>query len=269
MPKIIYEKIPEFSQFVEFVTQSDPIIVDGDVVCGANINRVPVGRFFEGDESDNFQEVLDTVSKDYEKVSSLRPIEGMDEAEIEEVKTNLGKRYHSDVVEYVTQDLNPVSVVNTAKEVSTFPDWKVNIFVEVGSVYMYEDNLYEVVQAHTTQADWTPPIAKSLWKRYYEPSDDPWPWVQPTGAHDAYPLGARVLYNGNIYESTIDANVWAPDVTGWKNLTAPVSDAWAAGVAYSVGDEVTYNNKRYRCLQSHTSQVGWEPSKTPALWELV
>ena len=43
-------------------------------------------------------------------------------------------------------------------------------------------------------------------------------FVQPTGGHDAYKTGDRVLYNGKIYESTIDANVWAPDAypQGWK-----------------------------------------------------
>jgi hypothetical protein len=37
-------------------------------------------------------------------------------------------------------------------------------------------------------------------------------------------------------------------------------------VAYTVGDEVTYNGVTYKCRQSHTSQVGWEPPNVPALW---
>lgn len=43
---------------------------------------------------------------------------------------------------------------------------------------------------------------------------------QPTGAHDAYKQGDRVTYNGAIYESTINGNVWAPDAypQGWKKL---------------------------------------------------
>jgi hypothetical protein len=41
------------------------------------------------------------------------------------------------------------------------------------------------------------------------------PWVQPTGAHDAYPLGARVTHNGQTWESTVANNVWAPGVFGW------------------------------------------------------
>lgn len=58
-----------------------------------------------------------------------------------------------------------------------------------------------------------------------EPGAEPEPepvtypeWVQPTGAHDAYQTGDRVLYNGVVYESVINGNVWAPDVypAGWK-----------------------------------------------------
>lgn len=44
-------------------------------------------------------------------------------------------------------------------------------------------------------------------------------WKQPLGAHDAYKKGSKVLFNGKVYESTIDANVWAPNVTGWKEIT--------------------------------------------------
>jgi len=40
-------------------------------------------------------------------------------------------------------------------------------------------------------------------------------WVQPTGAHDAYMKGAKVTYNGKVYVSNCDNNVWAPGVYGW------------------------------------------------------
>ncbi len=44
---------------------------------------------------------------------------------------------------------------------------------------------------------------------------------------------------------------------------------WAPNTAYAVGDTVTYNGVTYRCLQAHTSQVGWEPPNVPALWQVV
>ena len=42
--------------------------------------------------------------------------------------------------------------------------------------------------------------------------------------------------------------------------------AWAANVAYSVGQIVSYSGENYKCLQAHTSEVGWEPPNVPALW---
>lgn len=44
---------------------------------------------------------------------------------------------------------------------------------------------------------------------------------------------------------------------------------WAAGVDYSTGYKVQHGGKLWRCLQAHTSQTGWEPENTPALWEEI
>lgn len=50
-----------------------------------------------------------------------------------------------------------------------------------------------------------------------EPGDCP-DWVQPTGAHDSYSIGDCVMFNGQQYESLINANVWSPTVypAGWQ-----------------------------------------------------
>jgi hypothetical protein len=50
---------------------------------------------------------------------------------------------------------------------------------------------------------------------------------------------------------------------------ASAANAWAPGVSYKIGDQVTYNTSTYQCIQAHTSQVGWEPPIVPALWKLV
>lgn len=48
---------------------------------------------------------------------------------------------------------------------------------------------------------------------------------------------------------------------------APLFDAWDGGsVAYAVDDIVAYNGALYRCAQAHTSQAGWTPDATRALW---
>lgn len=45
--------------------------------------------------------------------------------------------------------------------------------------------------------------------------------------------------------------------------------AWAYPVSYAVGDRRTDGGKLYKCRQAHTSQEGWKPSATPALWGVI
>ena len=102
----------------------------------------------------------------------------------------------------------------TGKEL--YPVWGENISVSVNGRYQYNDKLYKCVQAHTTQADWTPNATPALW---VEVSLDEFPeWKQPAGAHDAYAKGDKVKHNGKKWESTADANVWEPGVYGWNEI---------------------------------------------------
>lgn len=41
------------------------------------------------------------------------------------------------------------------------------------------------------------------------------------------------------------------------------------GVEYPADKRIRYGGKLYRVVQSHTSQAGWEPDKTPALFTEV
>ena len=100
-----------------------------------------------------------------------------------------------------------------------FPTWTAGVAYTAGERISDEaGNLYRVVQDHTSQADWpmdaTPALYTPLGVTAEEPDAIP-EWRQPTGAHDAYNTGDRVLYQGKVYESTMDGNVWAPGVTGW------------------------------------------------------
>lgn len=55
-----------------------------------------------------------------------------------------------------------------------------------------------------------------------EPEEVIYPeWTQPNGAHDAFNTGDRVMFNGKLVESTIDGNVWSPEVypQGWKEVS--------------------------------------------------
>ena len=99
-----------------------------------------------------------------------------------------------------------------------YPLWAIGIEYAVDTVIRYEDALYRCVQAHTSQADWTPPSAPALWVKIADPSEE-WPvWVQPTGAHDAYAMGAKVSHLEKHWTSDIDANVYEPSVYGWTEV---------------------------------------------------
>ena len=101
-----------------------------------------------------------------------------------------------------------------------FPAWAVGVAYSVGERVQYDGKLYKVVQAHTSQADWTPPTVPALFTEVAKPGEIP-VWKQPTGAQDAYNKGDKVWYpdvNTTVYESVIDSNGWSPNdyPQGWK-----------------------------------------------------
>ena len=105
---------------------------------------------------------------------------------------------------------------DAAKAVELFPKWEYPHDYVVGDRVndISTNKLYKCVQAHTSQALWEPAATPALWVVV---SIDEYPeWVQPTGAHDAYNVGDKVSYNGKHYICTADANIYAPDVYGWK-----------------------------------------------------
>ena len=52
----------------------------------------------------------------------------------------------------------------------------------------------------------------------------------------------------------------------------PLFPEWAEGVEYNISEHdvrVKHNGVLYRCLSSHTSQIGWEPDVAVSLWAKV
>lgn len=101
--------------------------------------------------------------------------------------------------------------------VELFPAWVVGKAYAVNDRTQYNGTLYKCVQAHTSQADWTPDATPALWTVV---TVEEWPeWVQPAGAHDAYDKDSKVTHNGKKWISSYDANVWEPGVYGWEEQT--------------------------------------------------
>jgi len=100
-------------------------------------------------------------------------------------------------------------------------DWIAGESVTVGMRRVYDSVIYECIQSHVTQSDWTPPAVPALWRVVADEPEEP---------------------------------------------EEPTVPAWAVGVAYKVGDLVTYNGISYSCRQAHTSLPSWEPPNVLALW---
>lgn len=109
--------------------------------------------------------------------------------------------------------------ITATEHTDLFSPWAENVAYKVGDLRQYENNLYRCVQAHTSQADWTPDAAVSLWSKVGNPTEEYPAWSQPVGSHDAYATGDKVTHNDKKWVSTCDANVWEPGVYGWEVIS--------------------------------------------------
>ena len=106
-----------------------------------------------------------------------------------------------------------------------FPKWQANIQYEVGYRVLYLGTLYKVIQAHTSQYGWEPDITPSLFAKNLIVKDDDGEqvdipeWEQP-GSTNPYMKGDKVRFEGKIYQSLIDNNVWSPAAypQGWEEV---------------------------------------------------
>lgn len=103
--------------------------------------------------------------------------------------------------------------------VELFPAWVVGKAYAVSDRVQHGGTLYKCVQAHTSQADWTPTNAPSLWTKVLIPTPGVIPdWEQPSSTNP-YAKGDKVKHNGQIWVSDVDGNVWEPGAYGWSEVT--------------------------------------------------
>lgn len=128
-------------------------------------------------------------------------------------------------LQYFVASLDAETQLDLMLEIpSVYPAYAVGKAYKTKDVFSYGINaagdpqLYQVLQDHTSAAEWTPDTAVSLYKAIGVTETGYPVWVQPLGATDAYNTGDIVSYNGALYISTIDGNVWSPEAypAGWK-----------------------------------------------------
>lgn len=102
---------------------------------------------------------------------------------------------------------------------NVFPLWKAGVQYLVGDRILFDGKLYKVLTQHKSQEDWQPDVAPSLFAKVLVGNDQPLEWQQPDSTNP-YMKGDKVLFNGKVYASLIDNNVWSPTdyPAGWEEL---------------------------------------------------
>ena len=150
-------------------------------------------------------------------------MEGVETVVLEETDagTEIVKATETGSIMFVTMaEAGSIDVATAAEHAELFAEWSYPVAYKVGNIRRYGGKLYHCVQAHTSQEDWTPEAAASMWAITADPAEE-WPaWSQPIGAHDAYGAGAKVSHQEKRWVSDVAGNVWEPGVYGWSEVVA-------------------------------------------------
>ena len=122
------------------------------------------------------------------------------------------------LIERAAQSLDDADALEA---VTLFPLWKPGEEYKAGQKVQDKGILYTVLQDHTSQDGWAPDVAPSLFAKVLIPDPDIIPdWEQPSSTNP-YMKGDMVRFEGDVYESLIDNNVWSPSAypAGWKKVS--------------------------------------------------
>lgn len=132
----------------------------------------------------------------------------------------MGKWY--DAALPVRETMDTAGAMLTDEQAASVPalyqEWATGAAYKAGDRRTFKGVLYKCLQDHTSQDDWTPDAAVSLWAVVLIPDPEVIPdWVQPDSTN-AYMKGDKVRFNGAVYMSLIDNNIWSPEAypEGWE-----------------------------------------------------
>lgn len=180
------------------------------------------------------------------------------------------------------QELNEISSSLTDEEALErpilFANWRTGVNYSVGARVRYGGRLFKVLQAHTSQDDWTPSRAPSLFAEILTNEDgEPLEWQRPSSTNP-YLTGDLVIFDEKVYRSLIDYNTWSPEEypAGWELVEDENGESgqqeipeWQqpdAGNPYMIGDRVLFNGHTY---ESAIDNNVWSPETYPAGWTLI
>ena len=70
---------------------------------------------------------------------------------------------HTDLVAFLKAARLTADDNTALTGIELYPVWAVGLAVAKDSRYQFNGKLYKCIQAHTTQADWTPDVTPALW----------------------------------------------------------------------------------------------------------
>lgn len=179
---------------------------------------------------------------------------------------------------------------------SLFTPWTVGEAVEVGDRRYYAHRLYKVVQAHTTQADWTPDKTPALWavlgdpgeagtiddpitaargmeyeygKYYFDPEDSKTYLCERIGEAEGGKIILQYLPHeliGQYFSAAESGETEEPAEPDTGDTYPEWVQPTGAHDAYNTGDIVMYNGTAYRSLIDGNV---WAPDAYPQGWEAV
>ncbi|MGL4655919.1 MAG: glycosyl hydrolase family 18 protein [Sarcina sp.] len=154
---------------------------------------------------------------------------------------------------------------------NTFISYEDEESIQYKAEYVEEKNLGGMMTwqyFHDRDADLIKVMDKVLNKNVLE--QDLW------AINKTYKVGELVSYEtktyrciaehtSNISWNPSDANtLWTEVINGQEQ-----DGEWKVGVAYNIKEVVNFKNKKYECIQGHTSVGGWTPEDVSSLWKLI
>ena len=228
------------------------------------VNQVDNGVQPEGEEGKRYTAdftVVDSLdaADAINAVTRITADPVMDQLVVDNIEVN-GKPAIETRVDY------PTKVASTI-----FPSLPSSGTLKMGEIYSYGNGAVMVRQTHE-RTIYTPEQTPALFSFYRDNASAELAWMEG----EKVEAGWKRTYGGKTYECLQAHQTqadWTPTATLgvlWKEVVViPTDNAWAAGIAYKVGDIVTYGGKRYSCRQAHTSISTWTPTAAASLWLLI
>lgn len=205
-----------YAKLVDGALQNPPVEISRNIQQMREAGFKPVRDYRPG---------YDFITQDakivgYEDLGSFIKV-NYEVVEIEPTKEELIMSQTDKALKILEVDLTTMLTDEQALEVPyVFPEWEVDVNYVKNQRVLYQGILYKVLQDHKSQAIWMPTEAVSLFAKVLIPDPDVIPnWEQPDSTN-AYMKGDKVLFNGKVYTSLIDNNVWSPTdyPAGWEEL---------------------------------------------------